>query len=62
MDRKTLECDEIRWAKLEVEVGEIQSIPRMISIVLDDKLFPVVISIEGEISLPWTALSPEVDR
>lgn len=62
MDRKTLECHEIRWARLEVEAGDIRSIPHMISIVVDDKLFPVVISIKGEISLSWTALSPKVDR
>lgn len=51
MDRLTMECEEIRWACLEVVDGDLRGIPCLISVIDGGKLFPVVITIEGEISV-----------
>lgn len=51
MDEDTSNCWEIRWVRLKVRSGDLRRIPRLISVMDQGKYYPVLISIEGEISL-----------
>lgn len=51
VDQRTLDCEELRWARLEVVESDLRGIPRLISVVDRGKLYPVAVMIEGEISM-----------
>lgn len=48
MDEKTSCCEELRWVRLEINGGDLRNILRMISLIVNGKYFPIIVSIEEE--------------
>lgn len=55
IDQRTMDCEELRWARLELREIDLQAIPIVISVVDRGRYFPVAITIEGKISMIKTA-------
>lgn len=51
MDRRTTSCEELRWARLKVEDGDLRCIPRLIFVMDQGHFYPMEITIEGDLSL-----------
>lgn len=50
IDCRTLSCDELRWSRIKVEEGSLLCIPHLISVKVMGRIFPVAITIDGDIS------------
>lgn len=62
IDCKTLECKELKWVRLMVDEGDVCGIPRLISVADLDKVYPVVVTIERELSMVhWGSLDLPFD-
>lgn len=53
IDRKILQCEELQWVCLEVEMGSLCYIPCLISVLDLGRVYPVVVTIEGEALMAW---------
>lgn len=48
MDAKTLECEELRWARLEISCSDLRNIPRGVAVIVNGNYSQIIISIEDE--------------
>lgn len=49
VDYPTLACEELRWARLEVDRGDLRSMPRFLSVVLHGRFSSIAITIKNEL-------------
>lgn len=62
VDKRSLNCEELRWVRLEVDIADFRRIPRLISVVDRGQAFPVGITIEGDSVARLQGLWPSVLR